>query len=238
MKQILVEKVFKSWIRPHPLQSARIVCSVVPSQNLLKFPKFVKNNILVSGYRCGKLGKWSLLIFWTHLFGPIDSFTPDIWTATLKKNVYFWDLVFGKIKNTGENRSRNDVLELILTDLSQDTTRKSKFFTMFRADTSREIEDSIKKCCFFQTFLQKGSRFEFCEGYLWFKVLQNVDFSGFWTFCRVHFLIFCVGIPLAGDLFSKKYRGVHRKMYKKPAKIWGGLTNLHLTIFSSFYGTC
>ena len=53
MKQILVEKVFKSWIRSHRLQSAQIVCSVVPSQNLQKFPKIVKNNILVSGYRCG-----------------------------------------------------------------------------------------------------------------------------------------------------------------------------------------
>ena len=110
------------------------------------------------------LQKCSLWTFKDHLFGPIDFFTPDIWTETLKKNVCFGELLFGKNKNTGDKRIQNDGLEVILAHLGQDTTRKSKFFQLFRADTSREFEDSIKKCCVFQTFPKKGDLFEICEG--------------------------------------------------------------------------
>ena len=103
----------------------------------------MKNNVLVNGYRCGKLERCSHWNLGDHLFGPIDFFTPDIWTETLKKNVCSKKIVFEKNKNTGENRSQHDVLKVILGDFGQDTTRKPKFSRVFRGDTSREIEDSV-----------------------------------------------------------------------------------------------
>ena len=86
-----------------------------------------------------------------------------------------------------------------MTDLSQDTTRKSKFLQKFHADTSREFEDLDKKLLFFHYFSKKGDLFEFREGDLWFKVVQNVDFCRFRTFGRVHFLNFCALIPFARE---------------------------------------
>ena len=98
--------------------------------------------------------------------GALDFFAPDICIKKLKKKCLGPKNMFSSFLNTRDKWHFEVVLMVIWTVFDADTTRKSKFFQSFRADTSREIEDSVKKCCYFQTFSKKGNPFEFCEGHL------------------------------------------------------------------------
>ena len=118
---------------------------------------------------------------------------------TLKKNVGILRFHFLKTENTREKRIEFTDLMPIFGHFGADTTRKSMSLTFLRADTSRELGSFDQKSVFFQTFLQKGTLFQFCEGDLEFKVVQNVDFGHFQRFWRIQISIFCVQIPFARD---------------------------------------